>query len=200
MSGIIERVQPGTATADEELRVLNVEGEETDAVLDALATDTRRAAFRCLFEEPAPPSEIADRVDTSVQNVHYHLTNLEEAGLIEPVDTRYSAKGNEMTVYGPASDPIVLVGDRELRPRVQRTLTDVVGGIGVLGVAALLVQWGTERLVAPSIRGAAGPASPDATAPPGTAAWLVFDVVEPGVLFFFGCLAVAGLAALAFER
>ncbi len=202
MSGLIDRIQDRTATSDERLRVLDVEGEETDDVLDALATDTRRAVYRALFERPRTASEIADAVDTSVQNVHYHVSNLEAAGLVEPVDTRYSEKGNEMTVYGPASDPLVIVGNEEVRPRVQRTLTDVVGGIGLLGVGALLVQWGAERVARPSIGGAgAGPASPNATVgEPGSLAWLVFDVVEPGVLFFFACLAVAALAALALDR
>jgi len=202
MSGLIDSIQDRSATSDEELRVLDVEGEETDDVLDALATDTRRAVYRALFEQPRTASEVADRIDSSVQNVHYHLSNLESAGLVEGIDTRYSEKGNEMTVYGPASDPLVIVGNREMRPRVQRSLTDVVGGIGLLSVAAVLVQWGAERVARPAIDGAsAGPASPNATlGEPGSLAWLVFDVLEPGVLFFFTCLALAALVALAFDR
>jgi len=201
MSGFIDRIQDRSATTDEQLRVLDVEGEETDDVLDALATDTRRAVYRALFERPRTASEVAEHIDSSVQNVHYHLTTLEDAGLVESVDTRYSEKGNEMTVYGPASDPLVIVGDGEVRPRVERTLTDVVGGIGLLGVAAIFVQFGAERLARPSVGGAAGPASANATAgEPGSLTWLVFDVVEPGVLFFFGCLALAALLAVAFDR
>ena len=202
MSGLIERIGGVTASPDEKLRVLDIEGEETDDVLDALATETRRSVFRTLFDSPATSSEIAERVDTSVQNVHYHLETLETAGLIEAIDTRYSEKGNEMTVYAPATDPLVFVGDREMQPRVQQSLTDVVGGIGVLALAAVLVQWGAERIAKPAIRaGSAGPASPDATlGEPGTLSWLVFDVVEPGVLFFFGCLAVAALVAVLLDR
>ncbi|WP_115864487.1 ArsR/SmtB family transcription factor [Halorussus litoreus] len=204
MSGLIERLQDRTASGDEQLRVLDVEGEETDDVLDALGPDTRREVYRTLFEAPGTPSEIADRVDTSVQNLHYHLSTLEEAGLIAPVDTRYSEKGNEMTVYAPATDPLVLVGDHDIRPQVQRSLADVVGGLGILGAASLLVQLGTERLASPAIgRGnVVGPASPnaDATTARETIAWVVFDLAEPGVVFFVGCLVVAAVAVTVTER
>jgi len=204
MSGLIERVQDRTASGDEQLRVLDVEGEETDDVLDALGPETRREVYRTLFESPATPSELADRVDTSVQNLHYHLATLEEAGLVAAVDTRYSEKGNEMTVYAPATDPLVLVGDRDIRPQVQRSLSDVVGGLGILAAASLLVQLGVERLASPAIgrTDAVGPASPaaDATTARETVAWFVFDLAEPGVVFFCGCLVVVAVAALAMDR
>jgi len=197
---MIERLQTGTASPDERLRVLDVAGEETDEVLDALSSETSRAMFRTLFEEPATPSEIAERVDTSVQNVNYHVSNLETAGLVEPIDTRYSEKGNEMTVYGPATDPLVFVGNHDIRPRVRRSLSDVVSGLAVLGLASLFVQWGAERLVdSPNGAGAVGPASPGA-ASEWTLTWLVFEVLEPGLLFFVGCLLVLAVVVLATDR
>ncbi|MFB6222167.1 MAG: ArsR/SmtB family transcription factor [Haloarcula sp.] len=202
MSGLIEQIQDRGGTSNEQPRVLNIDDGETDDVLDALSSDTGRLLLRSLYERPGTPSEIAARCDTSVQNIHYHITNMEEAGLIEQIDTIYSEKGNEMTVYGPASDPIVLVGDGELQPQVQRSLTDIAAGLGLLGLASLLVQWGAENLLQPRMSGVLGPASPNAspTDPTGTLAVLVFTVFEPGLLFFCGCLAVIGLVALLSSR
>jgi DNA-binding transcriptional ArsR family regulator len=196
MSGLIDRIQGPTAAPDEQPRVLDIHETDADEVIDSLSSDTRRALLRELFEEPGTPSEIADRADTSVQNVNYHLKNLTAAGLVEGIDTRYSEKGQEMTVYGPASDPIVFVGDPQARPALERSVRRVVSGVALVGVAALLVQWGAERLARPALRsGTADPASYNApTAPPGTLTWLVFDVVEPGVVFFVVCLVVAALA------
>jgi DNA-binding transcriptional ArsR family regulator len=199
MSSLIENIQERTGTADESPRVLGVAENETDDVLDALASDTSRSLFRTLYDEPGTPSEIADRCDTSVQNVHYHVSNLEDADLIEPVETVYSSKGNEMTVYGPASDPIVLVGDRDLEPRIQQSMTDVVTGLGLIGIASLFVQWGAEKLaISTTGSGVLSPASPDAGPVQGTdaIARFVFEVVEPGLLFFCLCLAILGIAAL----
>jgi DNA-binding transcriptional ArsR family regulator len=133
MSGLIEQIQDRTGTADERPRVLDVDDDDTDEVLDALSSDTGRALYRTLFDEPGTASEVANRCGTSVQNAHYHLSNLQTAGLIEPIETVYSEKGNEMTVYGPATDPLVLVGNRDLRSGIERSLTDVLAGLGLLG-------------------------------------------------------------------
>lgn len=203
MSGLIDRIQGPTADTDERLRVLNVDDAATDEVLDALSSETARELYRALFEEPASPSEIGDRIDTSVQNVIYHLRNLEEAGLVEEVGTRYSEKGNEMSVYGPATDPLVLVGNRDLRSGIERSLTDVLAGLGLLGLASLLVQWGAERLASPERSGssAVGPTAPTATGggrDPLTR--LVFQILEPGLIFFFGSLALIAVLVLVVRR
>jgi len=179
--------------------VIDVHSTESEAVLDALSSETRRALLDALFEEPATPSTLAETLDTSAQNVHYHLSALREAGLVESVDVRYSEKGNEMSVYAPANDPIVLVGDADRRARVDRSIHELVAGFGLLALAALFVQWGAERLVrAPTVGGAVEPAAWNPGAGPGeTVGWLVFGVVEPGVLFLFGCLLAVALVARA---
>jgi hypothetical protein len=136
-------------------------------------------------------------VDTSVQNLHYHLTQLGEADLVEQVDTVYSSRGNEMTVYGPTSDPLVFVGDEQNASAVRGALGDVVGGLALLGVASLLVQWGATRL-AGDTGGPLGVVEPASRTPTGgadgTLAALVFEVLEPGLVFFVACLVVAALA------
>ncbi|NHN43225.1 helix-turn-helix transcriptional regulator [Halorubellus sp. JP-L1] len=201
MGSLIERVQGDVAESEERPLVLDVVGDESDVVLDALAADTRRRVFRALFEQPATASALADRLDESVQTVHYHLSTLQDAGLVEHVDARYSEKGNEMAVYGPASDPIVLVGNEEFAPAVERSMTRIVGGVGLLAAAGLLVQYGVERLArgARLSDDAAQPASAvDGVAPDGTLANLVLDVLEPGLVFFLGTLAL--VAALAVVR
>ncbi|MDG5778460.1 helix-turn-helix domain-containing protein [Haloarculaceae archaeon H-GB2-1] len=204
MSGLIDRLQNRTGTADERARVLAMSDADADEVLDALASETRRETVRTLFDRPGTPSEIADRLDTSVQNVHYHLSTLQDVGLVEPVETVYSEKGNEMTVYGPANDPLVFVGDDERTPRVRQSLSEVVGGLGVLALASLFVQWGAERLLrgGGAVQNAVGPAGRNATVAVsrGTVGWVVFEVIEPGVLFFAACLVVAGIVALVAAR
>lgn len=203
MSSFIDRLQDRSATPNERARVLAMTDRDADAVLDALSSDTGRETFRTLFEAPATPSEIADRVDTSLQNVHYHLSNLEAAGLIEPIDTVYSGRGYEMTVYGPASDPLVFVGNGTRLPRIERSISEVVGGLALLAVASVFVQWGAERLLwaRNEATGVVGPAGRESgtTLLEGTAAWYVFEVIEPGVLFFASCLAVAAIVTWTFD-
>lgn len=82
---------------------------DSDEILDALSSDTARKVLAALHEEPAPASDLAERVETSLQNVNHHLAQLQSAGLIDNVDTWYSTKGREMDVYAPTNQPLVMV-------------------------------------------------------------------------------------------
>lgn len=83
-----------------ESRIVTVEDDAFGDVLGALSCETARAIHQSVIEEPRTASEIADQVDTSVQNASYHLTNLADSGLVEVCDTPvYSKKGCEMTLY-----------------------------------------------------------------------------------------------------
>jgi len=204
MASIIEQLQDRVGSTSQEARVLSLGEDDADDVFDALSPDLRRSVYRELFDGPRTMSELAEELDTSVQNVQYHIAALEDADLIEPVDTVYSAKGNEVTVYGPTSDPLVFVGDETRRPDVEQSMAQLVSGLALLGIASLLVQVAASRLLAPrgSGPGSVAPASPDATVPwvTDTVTWLVFGVLEPGLVFFVGGLVVASLALLTFGR
>jgi DNA-binding transcriptional ArsR family regulator len=182
---------PGTEATP---RVVSVGDEAADEVLDALRSDTARGVMAALYEAPAAPAELAERTDTTVQNISYHVTNLRSAGLVEPVGTRYSEKGREVTVYGPASDPIVLVGEEDAGT-VDRRLSEVLGVLGALGVASLAVQVVVERLLGgvPDPASLVGPAGLGGAGGADGAAALVrlaLESIEPGLLFFVGGLGV----------
>lgn len=81
--------------------------------IEALAADTSRAVLSALHDEPTTASNVADAVDTSLQNAHYHLRKLADAGLVDVVETWYSERGSEMPVYAPAGEAVVLTVDDE---------------------------------------------------------------------------------------
>lgn len=76
-----------------------VDDEQPTDVLQTVSSETAQRILATLEEEPTTASDIAETVGTSVQNAKYHLDRLREADLVEAVDTWYSKKGNEMTVY-----------------------------------------------------------------------------------------------------
>lgn len=122
-------------------RVIGVDSEDADEVLSALSSETARRLLAEVHDDPAPPSELADRVDTSLQNVQYHLENLEDAGAVEVVDTAYSAKGREMDVYAAADQPLVIfAGGQDEGSMLRTALKRLVGALGALAVASLAVQ------------------------------------------------------------
>lgn len=140
MSGLL----PSTSEAEPpetEPRVVGVDDEDADRLLSALSSGTARSVYAALHDQPMTPSEVAESVDTSLQNAQYHIGKLDDADLIEVHDTRYSAKGREMKVYAPSDAPVVLfAGPSNESASVKSVLTNLLGGVGVLGLASLLVQ------------------------------------------------------------
>jgi DNA-binding transcriptional ArsR family regulator len=211
MSGLLPSTSE-VATPDGDPRVVGVDSDDADRLLSALSSETARNLYAALHDDPATPSELAEGVDTSLQNAQYHLANLEDADLIEECDTKYSAKGREMSVYAPCDAPVVLfAGSEEDGENVQTALTSLLGGLGVLGVASLVVQrvFG-DGLSAPGV-GSGGAPTGGATgdrsalvAEGGEAAGAAAQAASQsagglpvGLLFFLGGLLVVSLLAVA---
>ncbi|WP_135363911.1 ArsR/SmtB family transcription factor [Halosimplex halophilum] len=124
---------------DREPKLVNLAEADADEVFDALGSETARSLLLELHDEPRPASELAEAVDTSVQNVQYHLTKLEAADLVEGVDTWYSESGSEMTVYAPADESLVLFAGEDPKSSLRRLLERLVGAAGALAVGAVAV-------------------------------------------------------------
>lgn len=173
-------------------RVIGLDEDVAHQVFDALSSETARAIYSVLREEPRTPPELVEQVGCSLQTVHYHLRSLDEADLVEPADTGYSEKGVEMTIYRVADRPLVLTSaDQKGKSGLRRFLGRVLGAAGVLSLSSLLVQWWLSG----SGDGAGSAGAANATAPIGGSG--VQETVPPGVLFFVGGLValvtVAGL-------
>ena len=132
---------PDATPEEREPRVVGVDDDEADDLIAALGSETARAILSTLHDRPATKSEIADEVDTSLQNVQYHLSRLDEADLVDVVDTAYSEKGREMDVYAAADEPLVLfAGGSEESTGIKTALMRLLGGYGIIGLAALAAQ------------------------------------------------------------
>jgi len=120
--------------------VLYVDNERTRDVISTLSSDTAFGIFQMLNDEPLTPSEVADELDMSVQNASYHIENLEEANLVEVIDTCYSEKGREMDIYGVTSEPKVLVlGSQTDQAGVQRAFGSLAGAVDASAI--LVAAW-----------------------------------------------------------
>ncbi|WP_226039309.1 helix-turn-helix domain-containing protein [Natrinema sp. DC36] len=158
-----------TAAEEGQPRVVDLEGEDADAVFSALSSTTARRIYARLDEEPGTPSDVADAVDSSIQNVRYHLENLEGAGLVEVVDTWYSSRGNEMSVYATTDGPLIVTSDESTATKLKEALSRLIGGVAVLAGGSLLVQHALTRWLGPTGTGNSGsqPASNGGSQPTG---------------------------------
>lgn len=208
---------------EQEPRVVGLATDEASALLSALSSETARDMLSTLHREPATTSELAASLNTSLQNVQYHLENLTEAGAVEVVDTVYSTKGCEMDVYAPADDPLVLFAGRQTSESdVTSALTRLLGGYGIAGLVGVAAQSTLSAISSPgesdaeagTIVGTETTASPSSPAgePPSsgpalfdvqsdmtafdqfvTVADHAFSALTPGVVVF---LAVAALVSV----
>jgi DNA-binding transcriptional ArsR family regulator len=104
--------RPPVDEPERDTRVVSLGSEEAASLCGSLASETATSILSRLFEEPTTASELAECVDTSLQNAHYHLERLRDSGLIRVVDTWYSSRGVEMKVYAPAHDELVIAPGR----------------------------------------------------------------------------------------
>ncbi|WP_299334243.1 ArsR/SmtB family transcription factor [Haloplanus sp.] len=200
--------RPDTSAAEEpDPRVVGLDNEDADDLLSALSSDTAREVLATLHDEPDTPSGVADRVDTTLQNAQYHLGNLDDADLIEEVDTIYSEKGREMSVYAPADRPLVVFAGGEAESSgLEDALKSLLGAVGLLSVASLVVQWRLGELPGLAATGGAdagddggGVSTMDAETT--QAAVETGTSLPPGVLFFLGgLLALAVVGVVLFLR
>ncbi|WP_158854386.1 helix-turn-helix domain-containing protein [Halorhabdus sp. CUG00001] len=186
MGTLLPRRGERTETADEP-RVLGLSDEAADEAFAALSSQTARQVLALVYEDPATPVEIRDEIGTSLQNVHYHVEKLEGAELIESVGTDYSAKGNEMSVYAPTSEALVLVaGEQEDQSLLKRAVARVLAGVGVLAGGAVAFgvvanQWLDGETTQES-GGQIGIQATETGSEEGLAALLT----DPAVAFFLG--------------
>lgn len=161
--------------------VMAIDDDAADAVFSALSSITARQILTTLHEQPRTASEIADEVDTSLQNATYHLNGLSDSGVIDVAETWYSDQGNEMKVYAPANDALVLfAGDALHRSSLLDTIKRLVGFIGIFALFSVLVdriprQWLSRH-------------TPPPTGTSKAAGEPLLFILSPGVLFFLGGL------------
>jgi len=90
MADLLPSIPDTSSVDDGEPRVVGIDSEEADDVLAALSSNTARQLLTALHNDPGTPSNLADRIDTSLQNAQYHLGNLEDANVVRVIDTAYS--------------------------------------------------------------------------------------------------------------
>ena len=176
----------------EALRLLWLDDEETERLIGSLSSETARSILTTLHERPATASEVADAVDTSVQNARHHIDNLLDADLVRVVETRRSVKGREMNVYGPVEDDLVVcVGREDESEGFFESIRRIVGAAFALGVVTLVVQWGFGARVGDVGGPSVAPRIADGL---GGTAGPALGLLSPGVAFFAGGLLVLAAA------
>lgn len=184
---------------EREPNILDIGHEDADTVFSALSSTTARKVLTTLHEEPQTASDLARALDTTLQNIQYHVGNLSDTDLIEVVDTWYSEQGKEMKVYSPSDSPMVLFAGPSSVERLRDTLVGLLGIGLLLGLSVLASRTLAERLFLPS-EGSdqLPPVSGDTL--PGNGETSVLEelplLLDPAVVFVLGGLTALVLVGL----
>lgn len=120
--------RPEIEPIDREPAMVGLADDEAASVFETLSSRTARRVIAHLYEGPATATEVAEAVDTSLQNATYHLSQLSDAGLVEEAGTWYSSRGVEMTVYTPTSEPLLLVAGTDVSDDIAAGLAELDPG------------------------------------------------------------------------
>ncbi len=104
-------------------------------MFSALSSTTARQIYARLDEE-GTPSDVADAIDSSIQNVRYHLENLRTRDSSRS-STRGTLAGNEMSVYGTTDGPLIVTSDESTASQLKTAISRLIGGIGALAAGSL---------------------------------------------------------------
>ena len=182
-------------------RVVEISEDGATEVFGTLTSETARELLSQLHTEPQTASDLAEAVDTSVQNIQYHLQKFDDAGLVEIVDHWYSSRGTEMNVYGPSDSALVLYAGNELEKHsLRKGLTQILGAISVLGVLSVLFDYIVRSLVdAPGAAPVTDPSEPSSPMNPIGPVLFGFSI-PPAVMFFLGGLSILVLGVIWWYR
>ncbi|QGA84267.1 helix-turn-helix domain-containing protein [Halomicrobium sp. LC1Hm] len=159
------------SSQDGSLQLLDVDDEEADAVFDALSSQTTRTVLAEIHRTPGTPAELAERADTTIQNVMYHIEKLEAVELVRVTETRYSARGKEMAVYGPCENPaVVFLGTDDRKQGLIAKLKRFLGGFLVFGLLYALFETATELVRGIEQSAVSGASNPKTILVPATGA------------------------------
>lgn len=146
---------------DRPARILELTDEGATEVFESLSSETARALLVHLHDDPQTASDLADRLDTSLQNVQYHLQKFQNAELVDVVDTWYSARGTEMKVYSPTHHSLVLyTGTTPGETGLGDMLTRLVGAIAILAIGSVVFDRIVRLLGGPPVDRGDGPGTP----------------------------------------
>lgn len=166
MSSLLPLKPTPRSTSDRgvEPRLVEFEDDSAEEILSAVASTTARSILNRLYEEPMTASDIAAEIDSSVQNISYHLDRLQDAELVEIIETWYSEQGREMDVYAPTNSALVLfAGAERTTPSLTTALRRVFSAVSIVGFVSIIVhaRWSLSTS-SPMPRGG-DPPQPDPT-------------------------------------
>lgn len=180
----------------DEIVFLEPGDEQAQKVARAMASPTAGDLLRGLADAPKSTTALSEELHIPLTTAKYHLGNLLDAGVIEVVDTRWSAKGREVKLYALKNQVLIVAPQRKsaigLVKKYAATLGVFVAGTALLSL--YLPSLSKKELADDYLVLTAPEAMPAATRMAGDAAALPPLMHEFVTAFFLGgCLVLVAM-------
>lgn len=198
MGGLLPLRSSVSKEPENQLHLVEIDDEAADEVFAALSSSTTREILSALYDKPHTASDLSGDIDISLQNAKYHLEKLLDADLIEIAGTWYSEHGQEMKVYAPTNESLVIFAtDESTRSSLQNGVKRIIGAVGLLGLVSLIINRVIQMFQESSMEDPN--LSVKITGEMGDAAGSgIF--LSPGAIFFIGGLFILFLASIHWYR
>ena len=109
--------------------------EKAQNIVKAISNQNAGEVVQLLsLEGPLRLSDIAQRLDMSINAAKYHIENLMNAGILEISNTRYSVKGKKIKIYRLKNQVFIVAPKMKCIAEVQRTLMKYCAALGIFVV------------------------------------------------------------------
>lgn len=94
---------------NDKIEILSTDDDKIKAVGELLSSDSSRAILKLLFNDQMTANQIAQKTDTSLPLVMYHLKKMQDAGIVKISSTEKNTKSHDMKYYTVDKFAIVIL-------------------------------------------------------------------------------------------
>lgn len=84
---------------NEKIEILSTDDQKIKAVGELLSSDSSRSILKLLFNDQMTANQIAQKTETSLPLVMYHLKKMQDAGIVTISSTGKNSKSHDMKYY-----------------------------------------------------------------------------------------------------
>jgi len=107
---------------DEVLYVLTTDDARLKLIGEELANETGRAVLSNIYKRVETAAKLAERLNTTIPVIHYHLERLVQSGLIMVSQVNKTSRGRDMKRYAPTKLALLLIPAPVVQEREQTIL------------------------------------------------------------------------------
>ena len=109
---------------------------------EVISSGTSRKILDYMAEiEKTTETEVSKSLKVAASTVHYHITKLVEAGMIESVGFTYSTKGREVMHYSLANKYIIIAPKKTNIKGLAARLKGILPALGVVAIVGGLIDY-----------------------------------------------------------